>query len=81
MKAYQADYSISMLCRVHDVSESGFYAWLKREPSARQLANNALGDRIEAIHRHSAIDVWTTRESKPSFATAAFAQATNESHA
>lgn len=53
MKAYQAKYSISMLCRVHNVSESGFYAWLKREPSARRVANLALGDRIEAIHRHS----------------------------
>lgn len=53
MKAYQAKYSVSMLCRVHNVSESGYFAWLKREPSDRHLANLALGDRIEAIHRQS----------------------------
>ena len=53
VKAYQADYSISMLCRVHNVSESGYYAWLQRKPSARTLADLALGDRIEAIHRQS----------------------------
>jgi len=53
VKAYQAEYSISMLCRVHSVSESGFYAWLKRAPSTRIVANLALGDRIEAIYRQS----------------------------
>jgi putative transposase len=53
VKAYQADYSVSTLCRLHDVSESGYYAWLKRKPSSRALANLALGDRIEAIHRRS----------------------------
>ncbi len=53
MKAYQADYSVSTLCRLHNVSESGYYAWLKRKPSSRVLANLALGDRIEAIHRQS----------------------------
>ena len=53
MKAYQAEYSVSMLCRVHNVSISGFYAWLKRAPSVRFIANLALGDRIEAIHRQS----------------------------
>ncbi len=53
MKAYQADYSVSTLCRLHNVSESGYYAWLKRKPSSRALANLALGDRIEAIHRKS----------------------------
>jgi putative transposase len=53
VKAYQADYSVSTLCRLHNVSESGYYAWLKRKPSSRVLANLALGDRIEAIHRQS----------------------------
>jgi len=42
-----------MLCRVHNVSESGFYAWSSRTPAARARANLALGDRIEAIYRQS----------------------------
>ncbi len=53
MKAYQAEYSVSTLCRLHNVSESGYYAWLKRMPSFRKLANLALGDRIEAMYRKS----------------------------
>jgi putative transposase len=53
VKAYQAEYSVSTLCRLHNVSESGYYAWLKRMPSFRKLANLALGDRIEAMYRKS----------------------------
>ena len=36
MKAYQAKYTVTMLCRVLEVSTSGFYAWCKRQPSARR---------------------------------------------
>ena len=32
MKAYQATYTIAMLCRVLEVSPSGYYAWCKRRP-------------------------------------------------
>jgi putative transposase len=53
VKAYQADYTVAMLCRVLEVSPSGYYAWSKRPPSARRQADAALGDRIEAIFRHS----------------------------
>jgi putative transposase len=50
---YQASYTITMLCRTLDVSESGYYAWTKRAPSARAQANALNADRIEAIHRYS----------------------------
>jgi putative transposase len=53
VKAYQADYPITTMCRVLEVSTSGYYAWSKREPSARTVANQQLGDRIEALHRQS----------------------------
>lgn len=42
-----------MLCRVLEVSVSGFYAWSRRLPSARTLGNLVLGDRVEAIYRQS----------------------------
>jgi putative transposase len=42
-----------MLCRVLEVSVSGFYASCKRGPSQRAQADLLLGDRIEAIYRHS----------------------------
>ena len=53
MKAYQAQYTVTMLCRVLDVSPSGYYAWCKRPPSAHRQADVVLGDRIEAIFRRS----------------------------
>lgn len=53
MRAYQADYTVAMLCRVLEVSPSGYYAWRKRPPSARRQADTLLGDRIEAFHRQS----------------------------
>jgi len=53
MKAYQANYTVAMLCRVLEVSESGYYAWRKRAPSQRRQSDVLLGDRIEALHRRS----------------------------
>jgi putative transposase len=53
MRAYRADYPIATMCRVLEVSTSGYYAWSKRGPSNRQLADQQLGDRIEALHRQS----------------------------
>lgn len=41
------------MCRVLEVSTSGYYAWLKRLPSRRKLADIALGDRIETYFRKS----------------------------
>lgn len=53
MRAHQATHPITTLCRVLDVSTSGYYAWKKREPSPRRQYDLLLGDRIEAIHRNS----------------------------
>jgi len=53
MKAYQAKYTVAMMCRVLEVSPSGFYAWLKRAPSARRQSDLLLGDRIEALYLQS----------------------------
>jgi putative transposase len=41
------------MCRVLGVSRSGFYAWLKRGPSARAKANATLLEAIEEIHEES----------------------------
>lgn len=53
MKANQAIYRVMTMCRVLEVSRSGYYAWLKREPSARTQANAALLTVIEEIHEES----------------------------
>jgi putative transposase len=53
VKAHQATYRVSKLCRILNVSPSGFYAWCNRPPSARRQADTVLGDRIETIFRQS----------------------------
>jgi len=42
-----------MLCRVLEVSRSGFYAWLGRSPSARKKADAQLATKIAAVHKKS----------------------------
>ena len=38
------------MCRLLDVSASGYYAWLERAPSARAVSDAELLEKIRAIH-------------------------------
>ena len=51
--AEEADFPVSMMCELFDVSRSGFYAWKQRESSKRQRENEALKEEIKEIHRES----------------------------
>ncbi len=51
--AEKADYPITILCRVMQVSPSGYYAFEQRGPSARALANQTLLAEIKEIHEKS----------------------------
>ena len=53
MRANQATYPVKTMCRVLEVSRSGFYAWRKRGPSARSKANAALLETIKEVHTES----------------------------
>ena len=53
MKAHQGQYPIATMCRLLEVSTSGYYAWRDRAPSARQQADAVLTERIRQIHRDS----------------------------
>jgi putative transposase len=53
VKANQALFRVATMCRVLEVSRSGFYAWRKRAPSARAQANAVLLAAIEEIHKES----------------------------
>ena len=54
MSANQATFPIATLCRVLGVSESGFYAWRYRAPSARRQRDTELLVAIRASHARSA---------------------------
>ena len=49
----KAVYSLCTLCRVMQVSRSGYYKWLGRTRSARAIRNAELTTKIRAIHNHS----------------------------
>ena len=51
--ATKAEHSIKIMCRVLEVSRSGFHAWERREPSARAVADAVLSERIAEIHADS----------------------------
>jgi putative transposase len=48
-----AGHAVVRMCRLLGVSPSGFYAWKKRQPSARAQANVALTARIRTAHERS----------------------------
>jgi putative transposase len=51
--AEKAHHPVALLCRVLQVSTSGFYAWLGRGASARARADANLSGQIRAIHAES----------------------------
>lgn len=53
MSEHKAEHRIRVMCRVLEVSASGYYAWEKREPSARERANERLLERIRTLHAKS----------------------------
>jgi putative transposase len=53
VKVNQAAHSVGVMCRLLQVSRSGFYAWLERPMSERDRTDLSLTAKIEAIHRRS----------------------------
>ena len=47
--AKKAEHSIKIMCRVLEVSRSGYYAWAGREPSARAREDQRLIARIREL--------------------------------
>ena len=46
-------YPVAAMCRMLDVSESGYHAWRKRPPSSREQANARLEIEIRAAHERT----------------------------
>jgi putative transposase len=53
VKVNQATHSVGVMCRLLQVSRSGFYAWLDRPMSDRGRRDLSLTAKIAAIHRRS----------------------------
>lgn len=51
--AEKANHTVRALCRNLNVSPSGYYAWVGREPSGREREDAVLTVHIRAIHRAS----------------------------
>jgi len=46
----QKTFPVGVMCRVLDVSTSGYYAWLHRKPSKRSQRKEALTAKVKAVH-------------------------------
>jgi transposase InsO family protein len=53
VNANQVTWPVGRMCRLLEVSASGFYAWKARSMSTHEREDVKLSAKIEAIHRHS----------------------------
>jgi putative transposase len=58
------EFPVALVCAVLNVSESGYYAWLKRSPSQREQANQILKARIMAIWGQFTAVLWSATGSR-----------------
>jgi putative transposase len=49
--AEKAAHSIAIMCRVFEVSRSGYHAWTRRSPGPRAVEDARLTERIRELHR------------------------------
>ena len=50
---HRPEFPVKLMCRVLDVSRSGYYTWRERPPSAREMANQKLLEEIRVVHQQS----------------------------
>ncbi len=72
MKQWREQFPVEVMSRLFDVSRSGFYAWLKRSPSARQQEDERLKVAIKAAHVRSR-ETYGARRLQPELAAEGFA--------
>jgi putative transposase len=53
IKRMRLHYSIPFMCRMLNLSPSGYYAWLTRKPSKRSLEEGRLEAEIQAAHKRN----------------------------
>jgi putative transposase len=50
---HQDVFPVNHMCKVLNVSRSGYYTWCTRPPSQREMANQKLLEQIKKVHRES----------------------------
>jgi putative transposase len=50
---HQNEFPVTLMCRMLGVSSSGYYAWRKRPPSKREMANRELYKKIEVVYNEN----------------------------
>jgi len=53
MKQWRLQFPVKIMSRLLNVSRSGFYTWLKREPSLRAQEDERLKVAIKAAHKRT----------------------------
>src|SRR5688572_27025006 len=61
IRDHRDDFPVRLMCRVLNVSSSGFDDWLQRPESPRVAENRTLVEKIQAIHRESRRTYGSTR--------------------
>lgn len=51
IQRHAGQFRVSLMCQVLEVSRAGYYAWRRREPSSRAVANQALLVRLQQIFK------------------------------
>jgi putative transposase len=50
---HRDEFPVTRMCQKLAVSPSGYYAWHKRPPSAREMANQELFNKIEVVYNEN----------------------------
>jgi transposase InsO family protein len=63
VRAHRQAFRVTAMCRVLQVSRSGYYDWCRRKPSRRRRSNDRLLQRIQGVHRaargnYGAVKTW-----------------------
>lgn len=53
IEMHKVDYTVSAICECFSIKPSGYYAWKRREPSARSRADAEHSERIEELSKAS----------------------------
>ena len=65
IKEHRQEFPVERMCKVLEVSVSGYYAWKQRTPSSRHLVDEHLMDRIRHAYQrnHGSMAVGDFRQS------------------